>query len=148
MGGDALATTRSRFSSLTWHTATLKASMPFRTKYLGHVPPKLLTVFKSCTTRTAGQPPCLLVDQQPRYIRTVIYVPPIKGSAIWVWNAEIPTNCTVLKSPAGKVSSAFSRHPIFGERDRKRTRRNWTPRCTRRRGESTKSRCRRRGSAR
>lgn len=52
--GDALATTRSRFSSLTWHTATLKASMPFRTKYFGQVPPRLLTVFKSCTTRTAG----------------------------------------------------------------------------------------------
>lgn len=36
---------------------------------------------------------------------TVMYVPPISGSAIWVWKAVIPTNCTVLpisfrKSPA------------------------------------------------
>ena len=26
---------------------------------------------------------------------TVIYVPPIRGSEMRVWNAEIPTNCTV-----------------------------------------------------
>lgn len=45
---NALATTRSRFSSLTWHTATLKASMPLRTKYFGHVPPRFETVLRSC----------------------------------------------------------------------------------------------------
>lgn len=28
---------------------------------------------------------------------TVMYVPPISGSAIWVWNAQIPINCTVLR---------------------------------------------------
>jgi hypothetical protein len=41
---------------------------------------------------------------QPRPIRlpnkgtrlTVIYVPPMSGSAICVWNAVMPTNCTVL----------------------------------------------------
>ena len=26
---------------------------------------------------------------------TVMYVPPIRGSEMRVWNAEIPTNCTV-----------------------------------------------------
>ena len=37
------------------------------------------------------------VYQQAQHRRTVIYVPPMRGSAIWVWNAEIPTNCTVLE---------------------------------------------------
>lgn len=31
-----------------------------------------------------------------KYKVTVIYVPPMSGSETRVWNAEIPTNCTVL----------------------------------------------------
>lgn len=44
---DSLETITSRPSSLTWQIATLNASIPLRTKNLGHVPPRLLTVFKS-----------------------------------------------------------------------------------------------------
>lgn len=82
-------------------------------------------------------------NQQTR--RTVMYVPPIKGSAIWVWNAEIPTNCTVLKVQPAKSRQRFSSFDGWRVRPQ-RTKRNWTRRCTRRREKSTKSRCRRRGN--
>ena len=35
--------------------------------------------------------------------RTVIYVPPINGSDTRVWNAEIPTNWTVLQSLSAHI---------------------------------------------
>ena len=37
--------------------------------------------------------------------RTVIYVPPINGSDTRVWNAEMPTNCTVLQLSSIPLSS-------------------------------------------
>lgn len=57
---DALCTMISNPSvSLTLHTALLNPSIPLRTKILGHVPPRFETV-----------------------LRRVMYVPPMRGSAI------------------------------------------------------------------
>ena len=86
-----LLTVNSVPGSLTRHVATVKRStpctnivqfrfylkmrfdVPLSTKYFGHVPPRLANVFNN-----------------------VMYVPPINGSEILVWNAEMPTNWIVL----------------------------------------------------
>lgn len=71
--------------------AFVNMSTNFRTKKRGNVPPRLLTLCKSVLVEDGGSGQC------GTYVaRRVIYVPPIAGSEILAWKAEIATNITVL----------------------------------------------------
>jgi hypothetical protein len=47
------------------------------------------------------------VYRMDQYNLTVMYVPPIRGSDMRVWNAEIPANCSVL------VQTPVSGLPVY-----------------------------------
>lgn len=54
------------------------------------------TFSSRASRRKEGKAPAKSAERCQKRGPAVMYVPPINGSAIWVWNAEIPTNCTVL----------------------------------------------------
>lgn len=63
--------------------------VPRSTKNLGQVPPRFVTVLRSC-----GR-----FNKRPQRIyktQTVMYVPPINGSEIRALNAPLQMNCVVL----------------------------------------------------
>lgn len=75
-----------------WQVAFVKMSTNFRTKKRGNVPPRLLTLW---TCRVSERP--MKEGVMAAYVaRRVIYVPPMAGSEILAWKAEIATNMIVV----------------------------------------------------
>ena len=71
--------------------ATVNASTSLRTKKRGKVPPRFETL--QLTIRYGNEAKSFALT----YVaRSVIYVPPMTGSAIFAWKAEIATNIIVL----------------------------------------------------
>lgn len=70
------------------HVAEVKTSTALSMKNLGNVPPRLETLGDVSCSRW--------VKKNETYVASsVIYVPPIAGSAIRAWKADAATNMTV-----------------------------------------------------
>lgn len=82
-------------------------------------------MLSSCAERAeeeTGQPGARGRLGRGRELRTVMYVPPMTGSEICVWNAEMPTNWTVLRGGAEKGEGEIGLAKVSVERRARRQR--------------------------